>query len=72
MNPGGSVIIGSHAHFAVPGYGIKFAFPIGNQDAILPNGPNATLSELFYGFLEACNIEKRLIVEMSLEEVWPC
>lgn len=68
-NPDGSLIIGSHVHFAIPGYGIRYAYPIDMQDVICPNDALASLSELFHGFLSACNIEKRLIVAMSIEGV---
>lgn len=68
-NPDGALIVGSHVHFAMPGYGIRYAYPIDMQDIICPNDALASLSDLFSGFLAACSIETRLIVSMSIEGV---
>lgn len=66
-NPDGSLLIGSHIHFFVEGYGDRFAVPVDDQDVICPHDGSSSLSGLFHAFLDACRIEKRLNIELPLE-----
>ena len=66
-NPDGTLIVGSHIHFYVENYGDRFAVPLDAQDVICPRDGGRFFSSLFYAFLDACKIEKKLSFELPLE-----
>lgn len=63
-NPDGSLIIGTHVHFDIDGYGAKWACGIPNQNILKPQSDD--FASLFWSFQETCNITDKLKVELSL------
>ena len=71
-NPDGTKIVGSHIHFDVAGYGIRYAWPLEQQDIVVPSlGFNSeqghfAINAYFEAMLKACNVTDHLIVNYSL------
>lgn len=63
-NPDGSLIIGTHVHFDIDGYGAKWACGIPDQNILEPQGDD--FASLFWSFQETCKITEKLKVELSL------
>ena len=63
-NPDGSLIIGTHVHFDLDGYGAKWACGIPSQNILKPKSYD--FASLFWSFQETCNITDKLKVELSL------
>ena len=63
-NPDGSLIVGTHVHFDLDGYGAKMACGIPGQNILKPKSYD--LASLFWSFQETCNITDKLKVELSL------
>lgn len=63
-NPDGSLILGTHVHFDINGYGAKWACGIPGQNILKPLNDN--FASLFWSFQETCNITDKLKVELSL------
>ena len=63
-NPDGSLIVGTHVHFDLDGYGAKWACGIPDQIILKPQ--SCDFASLFWSFQETCNITDRLKVELSL------
>lgn len=63
-NPDGSLIVGTHVHFDLDGYGAKWACGIPDQNILKPQ--SCDFASLFWSFQETCNITDRLKVELSL------
>lgn len=53
-NPDGSLILGTHVHFDIDGYGAKWACGIPGQNILKPLNDN--FASLFWSFQETCNI----------------
>lgn len=65
LNPNGMMVVGTHVHLDLDGRGLKWAFPLSEQDIILP-GDEESVPALFWAFQDACNITRALIMEQSL------
>lgn len=63
-NPDGSLIVGTHVHFDLDGYGAKWACGIPGQIILKPKSYD--FASLFWSFQETCNITDKLKVELSL------
>lgn len=63
INPDGSIIVGSHIHLDLEGYGIKWAWPLDAQDILLPTGGEFTIESMFESMLEANHVTKGLHVK---------
>ena len=63
-NPDGSLIVGTHVHFDLDGYGAKWACGIPGQNILKPKSYD--FASLFWSFQETCNITDKLKVELSL------
>lgn len=63
-NPDGSLIVGTHVHFDLDGYGAKWACGIPGQNILKPK--SCDFASLFWSFQETCNITDKLKVELSL------
>lgn len=63
-NPDGSLIVGTHVHFDLDGYGAKWACGIPSQNILKPKSYD--FASLFWSFQETCNITDKLKVELSL------
>lgn len=63
-NPDGSLIIGTHVHFDIDGYGAKWACCIPDQNILEPQDDD--FASLFWSFQETCKITEKLKVELSL------
>ena len=63
-NPDGSLIVDTHVHFDLDGYGAKWACGIPDQNILKPQ--SCDFASLFWSFQETCNITDRLKVELSL------
>lgn len=63
-NPDGSLVLGTHVHFDIDGYGAKWACGIPGQNILKPL--NDDFASLFWSFQETCNITDKLKVELSL------
>lgn len=65
-NPDDSVVVGSHVHLDVRGYGIRWAIPIGSQKVIEDVGSGSGVEGLFEGLIRSCNITGLPRVEFTL------
>lgn len=65
-NPDGSVVVGSHVHLDIQGYGIRWAIPIGSQNVIAGEGRGDVVEDLFEGLIASCNITGLPRVEFTL------
>lgn len=63
-NPDGSLIVGTHVHFDLDGYGAKWACGIPDQNILKPQSYD--FASFFWSFQETCNITDKLKVELSL------
>ena len=65
QNPDGRMVVGTHIHLDLDGHRARWAFPLSEQDIIVP-GDEESVPALFWAFQDACNITRALTLEQSL------
>lgn len=63
-NPDGTLVCGPHVHLDLDGTGARWAFPVEEQEIVVPGQPGVT--PLFWAFQESCGITEKLRIEQSL------
>lgn len=65
-NPDGTVLMGSHIHLDIEGYGIRWALPLDEQTVVVPDGGVRSVANMFAGLIESCHVVGLPRVEFSL------